>query len=193
MLPWHDKDIVRLYGAFPASLKNDVERVIAILPLNKGIGLSEWDNTVLLNGESLQIPYRIYFDEPDAIKEKALSPTQKLILNCLYTRHYDGFLRQRRLENLTGCPESFIVPFIIKLLSEYVLQILDVLDHQLQTSNLNPYSTFVRENPLYWRYTKSRMVSYWNEYYRRKFPKLRSYIGKAIVDKIENAIREQSI
>jgi len=47
---------------------------------------------------------------------------------------------------------------------------------------------FIRDNPKFWMQTESRMISYWNEYYRRPtFPKLKDYIGKQIIDRIKKA------
>ena len=44
---------------------------------------------------------------------------------------------------------------------------------------------FAIENPKYYQQTESRMISYWNEYYRRRFPKLGIYPGRIIFDLIK--------
>ena len=191
----------RLLQAFPATLKNDVLVVISVLPLNEtNIKLSDnkfynVDNlfhestyTVDLNGEKLVIPDRLYFNEPTNDKEASLSETQKVILNCIYLRHHNGYLRQRRLEKLNGSFHYFIIPFTLQLLGEYVIQILDTLDKQICVKDIIMYKVFVNENPLFWRRTQKRMVSYWNEYYRRPdHKKLKDYIGTRIVQRIKKA------
>ena len=51
--------------------------------------------------------------------------------------------------------------------------------------NIGNYVKFINENSRYWKQTESRMISYWNEYYRDNFPLLKDYIGKKIVDEIK--------
>jgi len=66
------------------------------------------------------------------------------------------------------------------------MEILAVLQKQLNPTTIDNYLKFINENQKYWTQTKSRMISYWDVYYRRpKFPKLNDYIGKQIVDEIK--------
>lgn len=66
------------------------------------------------------------------------------------------------------------------------MEILEVLDQHINDKTIDKYVKFINENKKYWQQTESRMISYWNEYYRRpKFPKLKDYIGKLIVDRIK--------
>ena len=142
--------------------------------------------TIKLNGEQLIIPYRLYFDEPDIESETDLTDRQKFILNCIFLRHHNGYLRERRLNNLINKDEKWIIPFTIQLLGEYVFEILEVLDEHINEKTINDYCSFTEENPKYWQQTESRMISYWNEYYRRKFPKLKEYLGTTLVKRIKN-------
>ncbi|KOF01408.1 hypothetical protein OB69_17715 [Roseivirga seohaensis subsp. aquiponti] len=189
----------RILKSFPTELKLDVESVIKILPLEKNdVKLSNGqvynvDNlihptelTIKLNGEQLIIPYRVYFDEPDIESETDLTDRQKIILNCIFLRNHNGYLRERRLNNLIAKDEKWIIPFTIQLIGEYVFEILEVLDEHINKKTINDYYSFTTENPKYWQQTESRMISYWNEYYRRKFPKLKEYLGTALVKRINN-------
>lgn len=202
MLNWfkgnkHSKYREILLNAFPRTLKKDVESVLDILPfevnevklcdgkIHKVENLIHLDfQTVILEDEHLSIPNRLYFNEPELEKEQKLTNIQKAILNCIYLRHHNGFVRQRRLEKI-NCNEYWITPFTFKLLGEYVLEILEVLDGQIDNNKLENYKRFAIENPKYYQQTESRMISYWNEYYRRKFPKLKLYVGKIILDQIK--------
>lgn len=190
----------KLRDAFPMKLKSEIEAVLSILPFNDnnvkrtGQQIIKLDNlifssnlTVYLDNESLTIPYRIYFNEPDFEIENKLSDIQKTILNCIYLRHFDGYLRQRRLKNLVDKNENWITPYTIQLLGEYVFEILQDLDKQINANTIDNYVKFIGENPKYWKQTESRMISYWNEYHRRQFPKLKDYIGRHIADKIKKA------
>ena len=187
-----------ILGAFPKLLRADVNVVLDILPLGKKVpvfaykdehkfyGLIHEDFKLVSYGfENLKIPIRIYMEEPDSKKEDQLSERQRVILNCIYLRHSNGFIRQRRLENLAGSQEIFVPFFTLQLLGEHVFELLDPLDRIITKEVLPGYKKFILENPKYWRLIESRMVSYWNEYYRRAaHPKLNEYIGKRIVDRL---------
>lgn len=187
----------KILAAFPFALENDVRKVIAILPASNRITSASGETyvvnahistnqySVIFENEKLHIPYRIYFNEPDPKKEMRLTNVQQMILNCLYLRHHDGYVRQRRLENLVDSTASFIIPFSIQLLGEYVIEILQVLDKHVNEKTHNDYKTFVKTNSRYWQKTESRVVSYWNAYYRKKFPKLKEYVGVEIINKIK--------
>lgn len=183
--------------AFPKALKKEVEQVIDILPFDANdIKINDGktqhaDNlihshfqTVNLDGELLTVPYRVYFNEPEFEKEMRLNDRQKTILHCIFLRHHNGFVRQRRLEKIEN-NEYWITPFTFQLLGEYVIEILEFLDQELGDNKLENYKKFAIENPKYYQQTESRMVSYWNEYYRTKFPKLKNYVGRIIFDQIK--------
>ena len=188
----------RLKKAFPRELRKEIETVVEILPLNNHkiklvdgeihkidnlIHPSEYE--VNLNSEKLIIPYRLYFDEPQETNENDLTKIEKEILNSIYLRHHNGYLRERRLKKLLSSKNKFVVPFTIQLLGEYVFEILEVLEKHLNKSNLELYKSFIKENPKYWQKTESRMISYWNVYYRREYRKLTDYLGYELIQRIK--------
>lgn len=188
----------KLKKAFPKSLEQDLDIVLNVIPFaNNNIKLSGgnihkvenliFDNSqiVKLSNEDLAIPYRVYFNEPEEQEEKKLTTRQRIILNCIYLKHHDGFVRQKRLEKLNGLSEYWITPFMFQLLGEYVVEILDVVDKQIDNEILENFKRFAIDNPKYYIQTESRMISYWNEYYRKANPKLNSYVGRIIFDKIK--------
>lgn len=196
----HSKYREILLNAFPRKLKKDVESVLDILPfalndiklsdgrIHKVVNLIHPDfQTIVLEGENLSIPNRLYLNEPELEKEHKLTNNQKAILNCIYLRHHNGYVRQSRLEKINS-NEYWITPFTFKLLGEYILEILEVLDEQLDNNKLENYKRFAIENPKYYQQTESRMISYWNEYYRRRFPKFRLYLGRIIFDHISTKV-----
>ena len=190
-----------LLNAFPEGLHNDVNVVLDILPFSENDVklcngkthkvkdlIHDSNLQVILDGEILKIPYRLYFNEPNIEEENKLTDNQKTILNCILLRHHNGYLRQHRLEQLHDKNDYWTTPFKIQLLGEYVIEILMVLNSQLDNKSIANYRKFITENPTYWRLTESRMISYWDAYYRRpKFPKLNTYIGRQIVDEIKKA------
>jgi hypothetical protein len=74
-------------------------------------------------------------------------------------------------------------------LGEYVFEILQVLNKHINDKTIESYVKFIRENPKYWKQTESRMISYWNEYYRRQYSKLKNYLGRELADKIKKSER----
>jgi hypothetical protein len=176
-----------IINAFPRELKSDVEVVIEFLfqkDFDFDIGHYQ---EITLNAEKLFIPKRVYFDEPSGIDD--LSNLQKTILNCIYLRHYNGFVRQHSLELLINSMDYFVVPYIFQLLGEYVVEILFVLDKHINNETIDSYLRFIAENKQYWQQTESRVGSYWNEYYRTlpKYKKFSNYIGKQIVERIKKS------
>ena len=202
------EDIERLVGAFPLALDEDIRKVAQILPFKEreivaGRGTVKWvDNfistirpqelIVEVVGERLTIPYRVYFNEADLVLVERLSSVQRSILHCIYSRHYNGYIRQKHLESLIGISEDFVCPFVIQSLGEYVVEILEVLDRLLTTPVVDRYASFLSCNRFFWKQTQSRMVSYWDAYYRQDFPELNQYVGKRISDRLNAAIRRMN-
>lgn len=177
----------KMLNAFPIVLRNDVENVIDFLS-NKNFDIHPTiDQEVILSGEKLTIPGRVYFDEPKEGLGNNMTDIQQTILNCIYLRHHNGYVRQERLEKLKNNNEYFVTPFIFQLLGEYVVEIVEIINEQAKESKLRNFAQFVEENPKYWMQTESRMISYWNEYYRRlTYPNIKKYIGYEIMRKIKN-------
>ncbi len=206
MLNWLKKDKskdcrIRIKKSFPRYWENDVDVALNIIPLdNNQIKLIDGNihkvedliydyfKNIKLENEELSIPYRVYFNEPNPDKEKALTENQKVILNCIYLKHHNGFIRQKRLEQLGKCYQYWVTPFTFQLLGKYVLEIIEVLDKQLDDNILENYKRFVNENQKYYQQTESRMISYWNGYYRHKYPKLKLYVGRIVLDQIKSKI-----
>jgi hypothetical protein len=209
-----DTNKVRMINGFPASLRQEVEEAINVLPPDHNVLLTDGqihnidslihptEYKVYFGGELLTIPYRLYFNEPKLEKEKLLSPTQKEILNCIYLRHHNGFVRQKRLEQLVDTTDDFVIPYTLQLLGEFVMEILEVLDRHINDKTIDKYIHFISENKKYWQQTESRMISYWNEYYRRpaypkylppKYATRKEYIGQQLVDKLKKRTHNKSI
>ncbi|WP_324023592.1 hypothetical protein QSV08_11980 [Maribacter sp. BPC-D8] len=188
----------RLTKAFPKKLHSDLNEVLKIIPFDNnkvklfGGTIHQVDNLIheseldlILDNETLTIPYRLYFDEPNPELEKTLTDKQKDILNCIYLRHHNGYLRQKRLNLLSPNSEKWTIPFVVQLIGEYVYELLPIIEKKVNENTLDFYAKFRDENPKYWLQTESRMISYWNEYYRYKFPKLKEYLGFEIVSRIK--------
>ncbi|MEW2522946.1 hypothetical protein [Actinacidiphila alni] len=92
-----------LVAAFPARLAGDVQSVLAVMPEARLAPMMPFE--VEVQGETVAIPSRIYNEEPGVGLERPLSGTHQVILHCLYSRHSDGRVRQRHLEQIVASGE----------------------------------------------------------------------------------------
>ena len=176
--------------AFPSSMRAEAVSVAAALP--HGSPDPKGQFVVSVAGEELTIPERIYVDAlPDQYENWAT--TQRLVTDCLYTRHHDGRVRERHARRVVQEVSPWVVPFVVQLVGEYVLEIVVTLDERL--SNIGTagslqqraYGAFASANPRFLRLTRARVISYWDCYYRRDFPSLADYPAHRLLVAIEKA------
>ena len=112
---------------------------------------------------------------------------------CLYTRHHNGYVRQRHLRSIVGISHPWVVPFVVQLIGEYVLEIVADIREGLSdldvpgSSQRAQYAVFVAANPGFLDLTSSRVVSYWNCYYRFEYPQLSEYPGFQLISSLRRA------
>ncbi len=135
---------------------------------------------VLIAGGQVTIPYRIYNQIPEPSENKALSETAQTALHCLFTRHHDGYARHRSVSKVLDVPYGWVVPYVVQLIGEYVIEIHQAIYNALSglastDRRVALYAEFVTENPEFLDLTKQRAISYWNCYYRRRYPDRTGY------------------
>ncbi|MGW1159623.1 hypothetical protein ACWD48_15665 [Streptomyces sp. NPDC002519] len=146
-----------------------------------------------VDDEAVAIPYRIYQGEPPIGLVRSLTVIQRQILHCLYSRHSDGLVRQRHLEQVVSSDKPWAVPFVVQLVGEYVLEILEAIQRGLSVLDSNGsahrplYGDFIARNPAFFARTERRVVSYWSCYYRWRFPVFRTYPGCHLLDLLRAA------
>jgi len=156
------QDNLLLLHAFPTILRNEAERAILVLPPNLyGVG----NFTVRVNNEAVLIPYRVFHDTA-LIHTDKLTSVQKLVVDCILTRHHDGFVRQSYLARIVRSNHPWIPPFVIQLLGEYVVEILRDIEMNLGNLDTALYAHFLRDNQDFLALTDHRVNSYWDCYYR---------------------------
>ncbi|EWM13456.1 hypothetical protein [Kutzneria sp. 744] len=160
---------IDLIAAFPARFAADARVAVEVMPPPRLWNATPFE--VEVDGETVAIPDRLYHVEPTPAAESGLTATQRLILDCLYTRNNDGWVRQRRLATLLDSTEPFVAPFVLKLVGEYVLEIVRTIEDAAP----GPYPDFAARNPAFVGLTMARVISYWNEYYRRSYRGYRDY------------------
>ena len=78
--------------------------------------------------------------------------------------------------------EEWCLPFIVSLCDDYVVEIVETVYNALRERNNDDIKAFCKRNESSVRKSYSRMISYWNEYYRRtdKHWKLNEYVGRKL-------------
>lgn len=164
-----------LIEAFPPTLESHVRAVVAIMPTPIHPRSPDDIGLITLNGGPLRIPFRIYYPELSSLEIALLSPTAQSIAACLYTRHHDGHVRQRALAHALGVDEAWAAPFVVQLLGEYVIELVEMVAGVIKGSPRTSFVAFLRENPGFLQLTTERATSYWNEYYRGRFSRREDY------------------
>ncbi|MER7695481.1 hypothetical protein [Streptomyces sp. NPDC096095] len=184
-----------LVAAFPTRLAGDVQSVLTVMPETRLAPAMPFE--VDVQGETVAVPSRIYNEEPGADMERPLSGTQHVILHCLYSRHSDGRVRQRHLEQIVASGEPWVVPFVVQLAGEYVLEILEAIGRGLpglavpSSAQRRLYGEFIAQNPAFFARTERRVVSYWSCYYRWKYGAFGTYPGCVLLEAFRDAVAEQ--
>ena len=131
--------------------------------------------SVRLAEQLIAFPYRVYYDQQPLLAALEGDRDSALIGACLGTRHYNGFLREQCLHRLLTFDESWTAAFVIQLLGEYVLEIVQPIHDRYANGVEEKYADFYRQNTLHCRYLEQRAISYWNEQYRCRFPRHADY------------------
>jgi hypothetical protein len=185
-----------ILDSFPSYLEQDVKSVFSILDFDNAFNSShsgsyKVDNLIhpdtsnhLIQDEEITIPTRIYFNEPADSEISKLTETQLQILNCIFLRSANGYVRERNLRQLNGNYTPWIAPYIILTIGDYVIQNLLQLESQLNQENIKTLKKYISQNPKIWKLQKARMTSYWNCYYREEFEDMEEYVGRRIVGRV---------
>lgn len=171
-------------------MASEIHEILDKVPLVASI-IPQTAFKVIINEELLYIPERIYHEEPDPVFLNRLTPLQSNILYCFFTRHHNGLLREKYLRKIMSCgyDNSWVIPYLIRILGEYVVEILQVIDENINVVNTQMIKNFIYENSTFFKTTESRVISYWNEYYRHLYPQKENYVGFKILNYLNEVIR----
>jgi hypothetical protein len=139
-----------------------------------------------VSGQQVEIPKRIHF-QLKLTDELAFSTIQKssLPIQCLLTRSTDGYIRQLALTKIIAKNEPWVLPYVVLLAGEYVVEITEVILASLEGLDQDAYAKFVHENRPMINRLKSQATSYWDCYHRRRFPDRNVYPGLRFLNQIE--------
>lgn len=176
-----ERSISCLEKAFPPCLAEDV-RVVLSLWRKKTFHVSG-TFCVRFHETELVIPERMY-DKPISSRlVNKMTDQQQMIAACLFSRHHDGFVRQNQLEKILSFKNVYpwVLPYVIRLSGEYVKEILHVIYDNRRRLDTEELNRFLLDNPVFHQLIESRVISYWNAYYREEYPDRSSYIGTKII------------
>jgi hypothetical protein len=151
---------------------------------------------VTVEEQTILVPSRLHF----ASDRLTLPPTDPawLIARALQTRSTNGFERQRAVQDLMADVRPWAAPYIVTLIGEYVVEILDDIDTALTPGAEQIIVAFLIANPAFWETIKCRVVSYWNVYYRlshasehhRAHTKA-DYVGFRLIDRLDRVVSQR--
>ena len=170
--------------AFPHSVQaNAEEAAVKLLPLfDESYRMSFVECTV--QGRNVRIPQRLHLRESDRLL-KSLPALNSPIVECLCSRSTDGLLLHAAAKHLIAVRHPFIIPYVILLCGEYVIEIIEDIMSFVAQLDQHSYANFVRENRDLMQHLRAKATSYWNEYYRSCFPNRNDYPGLAFLHQLE--------
>lgn len=102
---------------FPKKLATDVEYACAWIQKHAHTRhdvFQEYSEWKLRNGETIQIPYRMYAS--DILFPTSWNEIQVMIYHCIYTRNDNGFIREKHVKALIeNEPPEWVYPYILKV------------------------------------------------------------------------------
>ena len=152
--------------AFPVEIREEINSLLTKFAVETKFSTKGFE-VILTGQEKLEIPQRVYYKSPDSLTNSKFTPKEQEILNCLFSRHDNGFIRQESVRNIIGSNNNWTVPYIVKIIGEYVIKILNDINTSFEIINKSNLISFVQQNPEFYNRTRSRVGSYWDCYFRR--------------------------
>lgn len=200
-------DTELIVKSFPQELKNSVISLLEKLNLETECQ-TVCSEVAVLRNETIIFPYRVYYKIPNINfvykEEKNLflksqkDPIEADILNCIFSRHDNGFVRQEAIKNLTLSTNYWVAPYLVRIMGEYIIQILSDLNDAFDFMDREKLKQFIQQNPVFYAKTQARISSYWFCYYRTKFPEKlngirvienKRYVGFQLLTKIDKLLK----
>lgn len=166
--------------AFPAALADTLAGLLPALGKGQLHAPSE-PFDVHQDGRLLRIPVRTYYAREQLLACTRLAGDAGVVALCLGTRHHDGHLREACLKQLLLQERAWTAPFVVHLCGEYVLEIVERIGAALPAWNADALARYLRENPAYVATLERRVASYWNCYYRRRYPAWADYPARRVM------------
>lgn len=193
----HLEDWVRSQGVSPGpfgvELAAEANAVLDRLPATdiepRGTMLAHYAPFELLGrspGHVIEMPMRVYNAPISDTSYDAMSEPQRLIVDCWYSRSFDGHVRQRHVRRLVRAEQPWVVPYVVAALGDYVVEIvedvaagLDQLDQPTSWQH-RAYKDFAGHNHDLIELTRQRAASYRYLYYTASYAAAASPGGRPV-------------
>ena len=174
---------------FPSALQPAASTLLGALAAAE-LAPAMQGSTVFVEGERLCAPYRVYC-EPNDLRSMIAqaSGEARLLALCLGTRHSDGHVREECLRQIVAVDRPWIAPFVVQLLGEYVVEIVEVIAAAVSDASPARFLGFAQENLPFIKTTRRRATSYWDCYHRSRYPVLQAYPAFTALEAIERMAR----
>jgi hypothetical protein len=178
--------------AFPASMNPAVAQVAEVLNDQHP---RRW-REVFVDGELLRIPDRIYESAPPMELIATYEADARLMAHCALTRHHDGYVRQAHLQQIIDVDRSWVAPYVLALLGEYVLEIVHDVHAGLRevaapgSWQRARYVRCARENPGFMELNRQRAMSYWDCYHRGRYRTFADYPAAQTLEMLQEVSSE---
>jgi len=139
---------------------------------------------MIVSSRSISVPSRVHYEALD-LASLEVAGDAWLAANCLCTRSTNGYLRHAALLNIVRSPHPAVIPFVVMLTGEYVVEIINDIVATMPTMDQAAYANFVRENRPTMQRLRSKATSYWNEYYRAAHTSRSTYPALLFLHEIE--------
>jgi hypothetical protein len=177
-------EAVDLHAGFPRSLAQEINRPVADLTACLDPAYKSGAVSVRVGDELIDIPQRVHLlTIPEFVDIRG--EARAAIGNCILTRDCDGFVRQHGLNNIICLNLPWSIPYVMLLIGEYVFEILSIIHTNTHRLDRTLYKQFIVENPQLYDVIKQRVASYWDAYYRDRWPRRDSYVGFQIIDELD--------
>ena len=143
--------------AFPVKIRREVDSLLTKFTVETKHSTHRGE-TVVIGEENFEIPDRIYYNPPYSLTNSKFTRKEQEICNCIFSRHNDGYIRQKAIQNIIGSDNYWTIPYIVRIIGEYVIEILNDIDSDFELINKSNLTSFVRQNPKFYNQTRSRVI-----------------------------------
>jgi len=75
--------------------------------------------------------------------------------------------------------------YVVPIIGEHVVEIAEQIDAALANADASAYRAFVRANPAFMTLTRQRVASYWDCYWRGRWPRRADYPGARALARLD--------
>lgn len=170
---------------FPLDMLQTINKIIEYIPnlTSHDVWFSAHAEriTYSLSEQTISFPYRVYFDEIEEDIFFNMRDIEKLIINCIYSRSFDGYVREKHIRRLLSMEyPKWAIPYIVKICDEYIVEIIQLVYENLKDKNTDDIKNFCGNNYNSFCKSYNRMISYWNEFYRWDCYRYENYVGRKL-------------